>query len=44
MYILVESGLLAVEGEQFSNRPEANRYRVRGISSYMGAGYEAFSE
>ena len=44
MYILVESGRLAVEGEQFSNRPEANRYLVRGISSYMGAGCEAFSE
>ena len=43
MYILVESGLLAVEGEQFSNSPEANHYLVQGDSSYMGAGYEAFS-
>ena len=43
MYILVESGLLAVEGEQFSNSPEANHYLVKGDSSYMGAGYEAFS-
>ena len=43
MYILVESELLAVEGDQFSNSPEANHYLVKGNSSYMGAGYEAFS-
>ncbi|MCH8989890.1 MAG: methyltransferase domain-containing protein [Chloroflexi bacterium] len=44
MYILVETGLLAVEGERFSNSPEANHYLVKGNSSYMGAGYEAFAE
>ena len=44
MYILVESGLLAVEGDQFSNSPEANHFLVKGNSSYIGAGYEAFSE
>lgn len=44
MYILVESGLLTVEGDQFPNSPEANHYLVKGKSSYMGAGYEAFSE
>ena len=43
MYILVESGLLTVEGDQFSNSPEANHYLVKGNSGYMGAGYEAFS-
>ena len=43
MYILVESELLAVEGERFSNSPEANHYLVKGNSSYVGAGYEAFS-
>ena len=44
MYILVESGLLTVEGEIFSNTLEANNYLVKGNSSYLGAGYEAFSE
>jgi len=44
MYILVESGLLTVEGDQFSNSPEANHYLVKGNSSYIGAGYEAFAE
>ena len=44
MYILVESGLLTVEGDQFSNSLEANHFLVRGNSSYMGAGYEAFAE
>ena len=44
MYILVETGLLLVEGEHFSNSSEANHFLVRGNSSYMGAGYEAFSE
>jgi len=44
MYILVETGLLAVDGEQFSNSPEASHYLVKGNSSYMGAGYEAFAE
>ena len=41
MYILVETGLLAVDGENFSNSPEANYYLVKGNASYMGAGYEA---
>lgn len=44
MYILVESGLLTVEGDQFSNTPEANHFLVKGNSSYLGAGYEAFAE
>jgi len=44
MYILVESELLTVEDGQFSNSPEANHFLVRGNSSYMGAGYEAFAE
>ncbi|MDE0824637.1 MAG: methyltransferase [Dehalococcoidia bacterium] len=43
MYILVETGLLAVDGENFSNSPEANYYLVKGNASYMGAGYEANS-
>ena len=43
IYILVETGLLAVEGERFSNSPEANHYLVKGKSSYMGSGYEGFS-
>ena len=44
MYILSESGLLTVEGDQFSNSPEANHFLVKGHSSYLGAGYEAFAE
>ena len=44
MYILVESGLLAIEGERFSNSPEANHNLVKGNSSYIGGGYEAFAE
>lgn len=44
MYILVESGLLSVEGDQLSNRSEADHFLVKGKSSYMGAGYEAFAE
>ena len=44
MYILVESGLLSVDGEHFSNSPEADHFLVKGKSSYMGAGYEAISE
>ena len=44
MYILVESGLLTLEGENFSNSPEAGHFLVKGISSYIGAGYEAFAE
>ncbi len=43
MYILVETGLLAVDGVNFSNSPEANYYLVKGNASYMGAGYEAYS-
>jgi len=43
MYILVDSGLLTVDGERFSNSPEANHYLVKGNSNYMGAGYEAFA-
>jgi len=44
MYILAESGLLTVEDGQFSNSLEANHFLVRGHSSYMGAGYQAFAE
>ena len=44
MYILVESGLLTVDGELFSNSLESDHYLVKGNSNYMGAGYEAFAE
>ncbi len=43
MYIIVETGLLVVDGVNFSNSPEANYYLVKGNASYMGAGYEASS-
>lgn len=43
MYILVETGLLAIEGERFANSPEADHYLVKGNSSYMGANFEAFA-
>jgi hypothetical protein len=43
MYILVETGLLAVDGVNFSNSPEANYYLVKGNASYNGAAYQAFS-
>lgn len=44
LYLLVEAGLLTVEGVLFSNTPEADHFLVQGRSSYLGAGYEAFSE
>ena len=43
MFILVESGLLTVEGERFANSPEADHYLVKGNSNYMGANFEAFA-
>ena len=43
IYILVETGLLAVEGKRFSNSAEANHYLVKGHPGYIGAGYEAYS-
>lgn len=42
MYLLVETELLVVDGENFSNIPEANHYLVKGHGSYMGAGFESF--
>ena len=36
LYALVVAGLLVVEGDLFSNTPEANHYLVQGRSTYLG--------
>ncbi|MFP6634693.1 MAG: methyltransferase dimerization domain-containing protein, partial [Dehalococcoidia bacterium] len=35
LYSLVDSGLLIVEGQRFSNTAEADHYLVRGKATYM---------
>ena len=36
LYALIAAGLLAVEGEQFANTPEAGHFLVRGKATYQG--------
>lgn len=43
LYSLVDAELLIVEGERFSNTPEAAHFLVRGIPTYQGGRHEQFS-
>ena len=43
LYSLVDAELLVVEGERFSNTPEAAHFLVRGIPTYQGGRHEQFS-
>ncbi len=42
-YALVAAGLLDVEGEQFSNTPESNRFLVKGTPTYVGGMHETLA-
>jgi len=44
LYSLVDSGLLIVEGQRFSNTAEADHYLVRGKATYMGERHHQFSD
>ena len=44
LYCLVAAELLTVEGERFSNTPEADHFLVRGKPAYQGGRHESFSE
>src|SRR3990172_8470710 len=43
LYALVAAGLLTVDGDLFSNPPEASHFLVRGKPSYAGGRREALS-
>ena len=43
MYALAVAGLLNLNGDQFSNTPEAELYLVKGAPAYMGGMYEILS-
>ena len=43
LYCLVAAELLTVEGERFSNTPEAAHFLVRGKPTYQGGRHESFS-
>jgi SAM-dependent methyltransferase len=43
LYALVAAGLLTIEGDLFSNAPEANHFLVRGRPAYRGGTHEALS-
>ena len=42
LYVLVETGLLVVDGERFANSAEAQHYLVRGQPRYVGGAYEQY--
>jgi cyclopropane fatty-acyl-phospholipid synthase-like methyltransferase len=42
LYALVAAGLLTVDGESFSNTPEANQFLVRGRADYIGMRHHAY--
>ena len=44
LYALVTTELLTVEGDLFSNTPEADHFLVRGRPAYIGGRHEAFSQ
>lgn len=44
LYALVTTGLLTVDGDIFSNSPEADHFLVRGKPSYMGGRHQFFSD
>ena len=43
LYALVATGLLTVDGDLFSNTPEADHFLVRGKPAYQGGRHELFS-
>ena len=44
LYALVTTGLLTVDGNLFSNSPEADHFLVRGMPTYMGLRHQAFTD
>ena len=44
LYALVNAGLLTVEGDRFSNTPEANHFLVRGGPFYVAHGAQSYSD
>ena len=42
LYALVTAELLSVEGDLFSNTPEADHFLVRGTPAYIGGRHEAY--
>jgi SAM-dependent methyltransferase len=42
LYSLVETGLLLLDGDRFSNSAEAQHYLVRGQPRYVGGSYEQY--
>ena len=44
LYALVTTGLLTVDGDLFSNSPEADHFLVRGKPPYMGARIQFYSD
>ena len=44
LYALVTTGLLTVDGDLFSNSPEADHFLVRGKPTYQGGRHQFFSD
>ena len=44
LYALVTTGLLTVDGDLFSNSPEAGQFLVRGKPTYQGGRHQFFSD
>ena len=42
LYALVSAGLMTVEGDQFANTPESNKFLVRGEPGYVGGRHEVY--
>lgn len=42
LFVLVEAGLLVLDGDRFSNSAEAQHYLVRGSPRYVGGAYEQY--
>jgi len=42
LYVLVEAGLLRVDGDRYANSEEAQHYLVRGSPRYMAGAFEQF--
>jgi hypothetical protein len=44
LYALVQTGLLSVTNQEFSNTPEATHFLIRGNADYLGGMYQAQPE
>jgi hypothetical protein len=42
LYVLVEAGLLRIDGDRYANTEEAQHYLVRGSPHYVGGAFEQF--